>query len=453
MKVKLSMFLSIIIILVSVLGLPAFANNYDGYESNGGNSFIDVNENHWAYDAIEWMAAKKILDGYGEGIFKPDGTITRAQFAKIMVLALDLSVDKPESSSFIDIGENQWFYEYVESAKYYLTGFKTSRGDYFKPGESAVREDMAVALVKALGMEDEDYDESILDKFGDEDRISKNLRKYVAIAVKNKIMQGYTVDGGEWEFGPGSYLTRAQAAVLLYNTIKENEEKVTYDDEGTAPSVTGIIDGDKIVLNWTKAQEDGFQYYKVVASKYNSKPQYPDDGYLFSIAHRGITSAVIKVTDVYDGGDFNNRFLKGEKYYFSVTTVYDGLKVPGSAVQLAFSGEGEDVEESYITPRVEVNEVDGKIKVEWNKIAHSKFQGYKVVVSKYNSSPKYPDDGYFKWITDKDQTYTYIKDGDSYNNGDFGGIIKGGEPYYISITAVYNDRKVAGNTIRIEVPE
>ena len=75
-----------------------------------------------------------------------------------------------------------------------------------------------------------------------------------------------------------------------------------------------------------------------------------------------------------------------------------------------------------------------------------------MVVSKYNEHPAYPDDGYRECITDIDTTSYIINEGDGYNGGDFGGVIKSGEYYYFSVTAVYNDKKVAGNAVRLKMP-
>jgi hypothetical protein len=79
-------------------------------------------------------------------------------------------------------------------------------------------------------------------------------------------------------------------------------------------------------------------------------------------------------------------------------------------------------------------------------------QGYKVVISKNNPNPKYPDDGYMFWITDRNRNYSVISSADHYNGGDFGGYLQPGESYYFSITAVYSDKKVAGNVVELVYP-
>ncbi len=160
-----------------------------------------------------WMLGKSIISGTGKDTFDPNGIVTRAQFAIMMVNTLKIKQYKPETPSFLDVNKKAWEYPYVESAKIYLTGFRTTSGDYFKPSLAAVREDMAVALVKALGYQNETVDEGILASFADADQISPNMKKYVALSVKYGLIQGYTKDG-KTVFDPQGSLTRAQSATL-----------------------------------------------------------------------------------------------------------------------------------------------------------------------------------------------------------------------------------------------
>ena len=75
-----------------------------------------------------------------------------------------------------------------------------------------------------------------------------------------------------------------------------------------------------------------------------------------------------------------------------------------------------------------------------------------VVISKNNPNPKYPDDGYMYWITDRNQNFAVIDTVTQYTEGDFGSYLKSGEKYYFSITAVYADSKVSGNVVQLTCP-
>ncbi|MGE5417766.1 MAG: S-layer homology domain-containing protein, partial [Acidobacteriota bacterium] len=144
----------LISVLILVLFIAACNVNWvlaNGEQTPQNQSFTDVPNDYWAKDAIKAMVDRGILSGYTDGSFKPDQEITRAEFARIMVVSLRLPLKTSAKASFQDVSTSSWAYPYVETAKYYLTGFRYTDGDYFEPNSPAVREDMAVALVKALG--------------------------------------------------------------------------------------------------------------------------------------------------------------------------------------------------------------------------------------------------------------------------------------------------------------
>jgi len=442
-----------VMMLVSV-SAPVFATSYSS-RSNSRN-FKDVEDDYWAYKDIMWMLEKNIIDGVGNGLFNPEGIVTRAQFAKMMVNTLDLEKYSPKTPSFLDVSKKDWEYPYVEGAKTYLTGFRASNGDYFKPSQPAVREDMAVALVKALGYQNETVDESILNTFADAGQISKNLRKYVALSVKYGLVQGYT-QNGQTVFNPQGNLTRAEAATLLYRAFKKNEEKVTYDEDKVTydesiyakPAVTVTIENGVTVVRWNKIASDKFKEYRVVISKNDSTPKYPNQGYLYSITDSNRTYAVIDNSVQYNNGDFGNYLTKGEYYYFSVSAVYkDNIITAGNTVQFQYNGAANP--EQYVMPILTAAEENGRLVLRWNKIESANLIGYKVVASKADSTPSYPDNGYLYFITDRSRNYAVIDNSTAYINGDFNGYFVKGEKYYFAITAIYADRSITGNTLQLQ---
>ena len=82
-----------------------------------GVGFSDLGSFGWARLAIEDLARKKIINGMGESRFAPQEGLTRAQFAKMVVLALEETPLTGESSRFSDIKTSNWFYGYVGKAE------------------------------------------------------------------------------------------------------------------------------------------------------------------------------------------------------------------------------------------------------------------------------------------------------------------------------------------------
>ncbi len=415
--------------------------------------FSDVKESHWAYDQIMWMLQNKIIEGVGNNNFDPSGIVTRGQFAKMMVLTLRIQLFSPDRPFFLDVKKNDWEYPYVESARTYLTGYTSSAGDNFKPNETAVREDMAVALVKALGYGNESVDESILNRFSDAGQISPKLRKYVALAVKYGLISGYTENGSNL-FKAQSSLTRAEAATLLYKAFKNNEDKITYDDDKVtydddykAPTVSVSSENNKLVVKWNKINSDKLQGYAVVISKNDSTPVYPDNGYLYYITDKNRTLADIDNSTQYNGSsDFGKYLKKGEKYYISVTAVYKDRNVAGNTERKTYNGPEDPA--TNTTPRFSISFENNTHIVRWDKITSSDLKAYAVVISKYDSNPEYPYHGHLYYITDKNKSYAFIDNSSQYSNGDFGSYLIKGQQYYISLSAVYKDRVVSSKGIQ-----
>ena len=181
--------------------------------------YTDVPESHWAYETISEMSYRGILNGYPDGTFAPNNYITRAEAAKIFVKSLNL--EEYYSNQFIDVDKSFWAYDYIKIMSKYLTTYvNEDNQQYYAPNEYTIREDIAEALVKALNMQDEEYDLKILDMFSDKDLISKDLQKYVAIAVKNNLLNG-NADG---TFNPKGNLTRAEVSKLIMNTFEWYEK-------------------------------------------------------------------------------------------------------------------------------------------------------------------------------------------------------------------------------------
>lgn len=62
------------------------------------NPFVDVPAKHWSYDAVAKLAKAGIIDGYGDGTFRGDKTMTRYEMAQIVAKAMAKS-DKADAET------------------------------------------------------------------------------------------------------------------------------------------------------------------------------------------------------------------------------------------------------------------------------------------------------------------------------------------------------------------
>ena len=72
--------ISLLFVIVLLAGIAVFP-----VSASAAPTFSDVPADFWAYDAIEEMAEKGIVSGMGNGKFEPNGSVTTAQFATMLV--------------------------------------------------------------------------------------------------------------------------------------------------------------------------------------------------------------------------------------------------------------------------------------------------------------------------------------------------------------------------------
>ncbi|WP_042199042.1 S-layer homology domain-containing protein [Paenibacillus camerounensis] len=178
-------------------------------------SFSDIaNVQAWAGRQIQVVAAKGAIEGIGSGKFAPKSNVTRAEFSKMLIRALNLE-NSTATESFSDVASTAWYAPYVAVAaeKGIITGRNAST---FDPNATITRAEMATMISRAVKSINPDAatDASALSKFSDAAKISASLKDGVAFAASNNLVIG---NGGK--FNPNDTATRAEAAVIIYRTI------------------------------------------------------------------------------------------------------------------------------------------------------------------------------------------------------------------------------------------
>lgn len=112
--------------------------------------FSDVDKNNtWAYAYIEQLAAAGIVSGDQNGYYNPKDGVTREEFLKMLMGALNLEITTTEGSGYSDVNSGDWFAPYVYTAT--ALGLINGMGDgAFGVGQLITRQDMAVMASRAL---------------------------------------------------------------------------------------------------------------------------------------------------------------------------------------------------------------------------------------------------------------------------------------------------------------
>ena len=241
---------------------------------SGGKNLSDL-EGHWAQKEVEAAVASGWVDGYPDGSFKPEKSITRAEFTKMLLDAIHLT---PDSETVAWMKENAltddiWGNPTEYTPKLYdMSGhWLTSQGwldaalysgmvvpdDYngknFRPEKAIARYEIALMTDRALGLvypASQPVEGEL--PFTDKEEILDWMKGYVNESVKAGVLKGYP-DGS---FQPNKTSTRAEAVVMIQRMLEEMEE-------GLNPDITVVAQYHKVADN-----ED-----KIVAEKETEKIQ------------------------------------------------------------------------------------------------------------------------------------------------------------------------------------
>ncbi len=176
-------------------------------------TFSDVPDSAWYSTEAEALAAKGIINGMGNGLFRPEGNVTRAQFAAMLARLLKLKLD-PDTGRFKDVTAGAWYAGSVNACA--AAGIVNGSSDgIFAPDARISRQDMAVMLGRALeyvnGYRTAEQDANQV-LFADRGKIAPYALNQVGAAVKHGIISGKPGN----VFDPQGTATRAEAARVFY---------------------------------------------------------------------------------------------------------------------------------------------------------------------------------------------------------------------------------------------
>jgi len=183
-------------------------------EQQWAGGFNDIENYRWAKDAIEYLMDRGIVSGTGNNTFSPQLSITRGEFAKMLVLTMGYDVENLENNDdlqFADVDKSMWYAPYVFTLK--VRGIiNGDENNNFMAVNEITRQDACAMIYRAV-KEVITTDSEL--KFSDADDISEYARKAVAALSDKKIIVG----NDKGMFLPENNATRAEAAVIFYRLL------------------------------------------------------------------------------------------------------------------------------------------------------------------------------------------------------------------------------------------
>ena len=170
----------------------------------GALAFSDINDSDMA-EAVEVLHGLGIVDGYSDGGYHPNETLTRAQFSKLAVLAEGHGEQVSSSAYrtlFSDVPGSSWAAPYVNLA--YSEGLVSGYGDgTFGPDDPVTMGQAVTIVLRLMGYTDED-----IGPFWPQD--------YMSTAAGLGLTDGISKTSGQ-------NITRGEAALLLYAMLQSDD--------------------------------------------------------------------------------------------------------------------------------------------------------------------------------------------------------------------------------------
>nr|WP_326183608.1 S-layer homology domain-containing protein [uncultured Oscillibacter sp.] len=226
MKKRILSLLLAVCAAASLLVLPAGAAEV--------TRFSDVTDQSTAV-AVESLRLMGVLDGYSDGSFRPTAALTRAQFCKMAVYAMngesELGLYRTVTV-FPDVKPSHWASSYINMAakgKNIISGYPDGR---FHPDRTVTVGQAVTILLRLLGYKDENVGGVWPDS-------------YMAVGATIGLTDGVGTNGG-------AALTRAQAAQLFLNLLRADML-----EGGSYLSTIGAAKADTVLVSATATGTDG----------------------------------------------------------------------------------------------------------------------------------------------------------------------------------------------------
>jgi len=166
-------------------------NTDDKSDTNAKKSRYTDIDNHWAKKYIKYLEDKDILSAFNDDVFNPNKYITRAELLTMLVKMKNLKTINYKGS-FKDVSKDYPYADIIQTA--YENKIIKGYGDgTFRPDNEISRAEMSVMLISLARGEDVSGDEidTLLSIFKDKSKIPQWSKKYMAWSVKNKLIEGY----------------------------------------------------------------------------------------------------------------------------------------------------------------------------------------------------------------------------------------------------------------------
>ena len=186
-----------------------------------GEAFADMPaEDNWAHEGIDYCVANGLMQGVGEGMFNPAGTLTRAELVTVLYRA-EGEPAAEYKGTFADVAEGTWYAAAVEWAA--ENEIVNGVGDnMFAPAALITREQIATILYRYAAYKG--YDVTV----GEDTNIlsyedAESVSDYAVAALQYVVASGVMTGKSDSTLNPKDNATRAEIATILFRFLEANK--------------------------------------------------------------------------------------------------------------------------------------------------------------------------------------------------------------------------------------
>ncbi len=192
---------------------------------------------HWAENTLAKWSDKEWLSGDTDGAYRPNASITRAEFMTLINKMEGYSEESADIAQYADVPSGSWYYNAVSAALAagYISGTTTTR---MSPDKPVTREEAFTIIARILGISSDDT--SILSAASDGDSVSSWAQAAVAACIREGLAAGT-----KGKLNPAANITRAESVVLL-DRVDSNLR--TYALAGTYGPENGTLEASSVII-------------------------------------------------------------------------------------------------------------------------------------------------------------------------------------------------------------
>jgi hypothetical protein len=182
---------------------------------SGAFAFSDT-ENHWNQTCIDRLAEFNIVSGYPDGSFQPDATVTRAEFAILMLNAFPQAEVKQSAIEFTDVAADYWARDAIRAAtqRAFFAGYPDRT---FKPTQAIPRVQAVAVVTNAAQYRSPEEPQAIVRQYyTDAAQIPNYAIEAIATATLGRLAVNYPDVG---QFRPNDRATRGEVTAFLCQAL------------------------------------------------------------------------------------------------------------------------------------------------------------------------------------------------------------------------------------------